>query len=118
MLDLTRVQGEGLIEFTSPVFLNDATGTVNLFAPTLRLKAGSPCEFSVTLTNNLTQDGTPDMQHHQGFYGPGDTNLHLHGLHASPGVGSQLFSEAYGGGFPYTAYTGQMLYLLLYLLYC
>lgn len=52
--------------------------------------------YDVTITNALVdpnEDNVPE--HGEYWFGPGDTNLHLHGLHAATGVPSQATATEY-----------------------
>lgn len=92
------VPGQGLqVEFTQPGYIQDGgKQQVAAFGPTLRLARGQ--SYDVTITNALVdpnEDNVPE--HGEYWFGPGDTNLHLHGLHAATGVPSQATATEYKG---------------------
>ena len=78
---------EPLVDFVAPVYRDARSGTLALFGPTLRLRAGGTA--TIRLANNLTQPaalapGAGDAPLN-GFSHSADTNLHAHGLHVDPG---------------------------------
>jgi FtsP/CotA-like multicopper oxidase with cupredoxin domain len=98
---------EPTLEFIAPAYVSDVDGQAHLFGAGARLAAGGALRIS--LTNNLTYDseaayeaaaavanGKPDYRL---FHDPAGTNMHTHGVHASPGAGPQAgMAEAYRGG--------------------
>lgn len=99
---------EPTLSFVAPAYVSDVDGEAHLFGAGARLAAGGA--LRIALTNNLTYDsaaayaaagapidnGEPDFRL---FHDPAGTNMHTHGLHASPGSGPQAgMAEAYRGG--------------------
>jgi FtsP/CotA-like multicopper oxidase with cupredoxin domain len=101
---------EPAVSFATPVYRNDIDGHVYLFGPGARLRA--PAALDVRVANDLTYapgaaaaaapaahamaPGQPD---YSAYRDPLATNLHTHGLHASPGAGPQAgMAAAYRGG--------------------
>lgn len=86
------------VRFVTPGYIDDKSKQATAFGPSLRLKRGQ--SFQVLLTNAMV-DTTPVRQQeanaHDSFYGPMNTNLHLHGLHAATGVGNQATAAFYRG---------------------
>ncbi len=89
---------EPTLEFVAPAYVSDVDGEAHLFGAGARLAAGGA--LRIALTNNLTYDsaaayaaagapynvGQPDYRL---MHDPSGTNMHTHGIHASPGAGPQ-----------------------------
>ncbi|KAI8476534.1 MAG: hypothetical protein J3K34DRAFT_463838 [Monoraphidium minutum] len=93
---LTLKNKTKLFEFTTPVYTSGRANKPLAFAPTLRIARGQP--YAVEITNDLVDPRviTPDDEM-KPFFGPADTNLHMHGLHAPTGVPVQAGGKDYLG---------------------
>ncbi|KAI8476535.1 MAG: hypothetical protein J3K34DRAFT_516425 [Monoraphidium minutum] len=93
---LTLKNKTKLFEFTTPVYTSGRAKKPLAFAPTLRIARGQP--YAVEITNDLVDPRviTPEDEM-KPFFGPADTNLHTHGLHAPTGVPAQAGGKDYLG---------------------
>ncbi|KAF8065746.1 yipf1 [Scenedesmus sp. PABB004] len=83
--------GTPLFRMTAAAYVDDLTGRAHMFAPTMRVKRGSP--YVIKVTNMLVQDTQSDTEDF--YHNPGNTNVHTHGIHAELGVPSQDTAGTY-----------------------
>ena len=75
ILTPATITGAAKVTFKTPVY-RSLDGEIDVFGPTIRVKAGESMEIEVF--NNLTQIGkaSPDVE---AFFDPMYTNMHTHG---------------------------------------
>ena len=83
--------GPRLFDFKTMAYIDDTTGTANVFGPTLRVRRGDG--YTVRVTNSMVQKKQVDAENWIHNYA--NTNLHTHGMHAETGVPSQETATTY-----------------------